>query len=149
MGMTAIKMKRAALKRRHLRSRRTLEGTPERPRLSVYRSLKHMYAQLIDDVSGKTLMTVSTLTEGVKGDLKSTGAEGRPASGRQGEGSRHRGGLFRPRRPQVPWPGQGGGGCGAKGRLKILVSPAAAGAGPRWGARVGRKSGRRWVASGN
>jgi large subunit ribosomal protein L18 len=73
MGMTAIKMKRAALKRRHLRSRRTLEGTPERPRLSVYRSLKHMYAQLIDDVSGKTLMTVSTLTEGVKGDLKSTG----------------------------------------------------------------------------
>ena len=73
MGMTAIKMKRAALKRRHLRSRRTLEGTPERPRLSVYRSLKHMYAQLIDDIAGKTLVTVSTLTEGVKSDLKSTG----------------------------------------------------------------------------
>jgi large subunit ribosomal protein L18 len=73
MGMTAIKMKRAALKRRHLRSRRALEGTPERPRLSVYRSLKHMYAQLIDDIAGKTLVTVSTLTEGVKGDLKTAG----------------------------------------------------------------------------
>jgi large subunit ribosomal protein L18 len=73
MGMTAIKMKRAALERRHLRSRRRLEGTPERPRLSVYRSLKHMYAQLVDDVAGKTLVSVSTLLEPVKGDLKSTG----------------------------------------------------------------------------
>ena len=73
MGMTAIKMKRAALERRHLRSRRKLEGTPERPRLSVYRSLKHMYAQLVDDVAGKTLVSVSTLLEPVKGDLKSTG----------------------------------------------------------------------------
>jgi len=73
MGMTAIKMKRAALQRRHLRSRRKFEGTPERPRLSVYRSLKHMYAQLVDDVAGKTLMSVSTLLEPVKGDLKSTG----------------------------------------------------------------------------
>jgi large subunit ribosomal protein L18 len=73
MGMTAIKMKRAALERRHLRGRRRLEGTPERPRLSVYRSLKHMYAQLVDDVAGKTLISVSTLLEPVKGDLKSTG----------------------------------------------------------------------------
>jgi len=73
MGMTAIKMKRAALARRHLRSRRHLEGTPERPRLSVYRSLRHMYAQIIDDVSGKTLLTVSTLAEDVSSDLKSTG----------------------------------------------------------------------------
>jgi large subunit ribosomal protein L18 len=73
MGMTAIKMKRAALARRHLRSRRTLEGTPERPRLSVYRSLKHIYAQIIDDVSGKTLLSLSSLSKDVKGDLKSTG----------------------------------------------------------------------------
>ncbi|MCX5656255.1 MAG: 50S ribosomal protein L18 [Planctomycetota bacterium] len=71
--MTAIKMKRAALARRHLRSRRTLEGTPERPRLSVYRSLKHIYAQIIDDVSGKTLLSLSSLSKDVKGDLKSTG----------------------------------------------------------------------------
>ena len=73
MGMTATKMKREALQRRHLRSRRKLEGTPDRPRLSVYRSLKHMYAQLVDDVAGKTLLSVSTLLEPVKGDLKSTG----------------------------------------------------------------------------
>jgi large subunit ribosomal protein L18 len=73
MGMAAIKMKRAALARRHLRSRRTLEGTPGRPRLSVYRSLKHIYAQIIDDVSGKTLLALSSLSKDVKGDLKSTG----------------------------------------------------------------------------
>jgi large subunit ribosomal protein L18 len=71
--MTAIKEKRAGLARRHLRSRKRLEGTPDRPRLSVYRSGKHMYAQIIDDVSGRTLASASTLLEPVKGALKSTG----------------------------------------------------------------------------
>jgi large subunit ribosomal protein L18 len=45
--------------RRHLRVRKTVAGSPERPRLVVFRSLKHIYAQLVDDVSGKTLLTVS------------------------------------------------------------------------------------------
>ena len=45
--------------RRHLRVRKTLSGTSERPRLVVFRSLKHIYAQLVDDVSRRTLMTVS------------------------------------------------------------------------------------------
>ncbi|MBM4017715.1 MAG: 50S ribosomal protein L18 [Planctomycetes bacterium] len=72
--MMGIKVKRAALKRRHMRSRRRLEGTPERPRLSVYRSLKHMYAQVIDDVSGRTLAAASTRSEPLKGTLKSAGA---------------------------------------------------------------------------
>ena len=45
--------------RRHLRVRKKVTGSPERPRLVVFRSLKHIYAQLVDDVSGKTLLTVS------------------------------------------------------------------------------------------
>ena len=45
--------------RRHLRVRKKVGGTTERPRLVVYRSLKHIYAQLVDDVLNRTLMTVS------------------------------------------------------------------------------------------
>jgi large subunit ribosomal protein L18 len=54
--------------RRHLRVRKKVTGTPERPRLVVFRSLKHIYAQLVDDVAARTLMTVSDhkVTEGKK-----------------------------------------------------------------------------------
>jgi len=45
--------------RRHLRVRKKVTGTEERPRLVVFRSLKHIYAQLVDDVANRTLMTVS------------------------------------------------------------------------------------------
>lgn len=45
--------------RRHLRVRKKVTGTAERPRLVVFRSLKHIYAQLVDDVAHKTLMTVT------------------------------------------------------------------------------------------
>jgi large subunit ribosomal protein L18 len=45
--------------RRHLRVRKKVTGTGERPRLVVFRSLKHIYAQLVDDVTNRTLMTVS------------------------------------------------------------------------------------------
>ena len=47
--------------KRHLRIRKKVKGTAERPRLSVFRSSKHMYAQLIDDVAGATLVSASTL----------------------------------------------------------------------------------------
>lgn len=47
--------------KRHLRIRKKVKGTSERPRLSVFRSSKHMYAQLIDDVNGVTLASASTL----------------------------------------------------------------------------------------
>ena len=47
--------------RRHKRIRKKVSGTAERPRLCVYRSLKHIYAQLIDDEKGHTLLTVSSL----------------------------------------------------------------------------------------
>lgn len=51
----------ASRKRRHARVRTKLHGTAERPRLNVYRSNKHIYAQLIDDVNGVTLASASTL----------------------------------------------------------------------------------------
>jgi large subunit ribosomal protein L18 len=51
--------------RRHLRVRQRVAGTPERPRLVVYRSLKHIYAQLVDDTRGVALMGVSDNSEGI------------------------------------------------------------------------------------
>jgi len=47
--------------RRHKRVRRKIVGTKKRPRLSVYRSLKHIYAQLVDDEAGRTLVAASTI----------------------------------------------------------------------------------------
>lgn len=52
--------------RRHLRVRRKISGTPECPRLCVYRSNANIYAQIIDDVAGKTLVSASTLDKEVK-----------------------------------------------------------------------------------
>ncbi len=52
--------------KRRVRIRKKVVGTAERPRLSVYRSLKHVYAQLIDDTKGVSIGTVSTLSESVK-----------------------------------------------------------------------------------
>jgi large subunit ribosomal protein L18 len=52
---------RKARLRRHRRVRQKLSGTPERPRLNVYRSLNNLYAQVIDDVAGHTLASASTI----------------------------------------------------------------------------------------
>jgi large subunit ribosomal protein L18 len=54
--------------RRKLRIRRKISGTPERPRLSVFRSAKHIYAQCVDDVGGQTVAHASTLSRDVRGD---------------------------------------------------------------------------------
>lgn len=72
----ALRVKRrktpaAARKRRHLRIRQRISGTTERPRLAVFRSLSHIYCQVIDDTAGRTLAAASTL----EGDLR--GAEGK------------------------------------------------------------------------
>jgi large subunit ribosomal protein L18 len=53
--------KREARKRRHIRVRRKIVGNSQRPRLTVYRSLRHIFAQIIDDHSGNTLIAASTL----------------------------------------------------------------------------------------
>lgn len=60
--MNRLVKKRKDLKRRHMRVRRKVSGTAERPRLAVFRSLRHIYAQLIDDVKGETLLSVSTMS---------------------------------------------------------------------------------------
>ncbi|KOF57294.1 MULTISPECIES: 50S ribosomal protein L18 [Clostridium] len=53
--------KSEARQKRHLRVRKKISGTPERPRLAVYRSEKNIYAQIIDDVNSNTLVSASTL----------------------------------------------------------------------------------------
>jgi len=55
--------RKASRERRHLRVRKKISGTPERPRLSVYRSEKNIYAQIIDDVNSVTLVSASSLEE--------------------------------------------------------------------------------------
>ncbi len=55
--------------RRHARVRKTVSGTPECPRLSVYRSTKNIYVQFIDDVNGVTIASASTLEKGVKEEI--------------------------------------------------------------------------------
>ncbi len=65
--------KRKRRKRRRLRTRKTLRGSEERPRLAVFRSLKHIYAQVIDDENGRTLVACSTLSADVRKALKNTG----------------------------------------------------------------------------
>jgi large subunit ribosomal protein L18 len=67
------KAKAIRLERRKHHIRKSVFGTPQRPRLSVYRSAKHIYAQLIDDYAGKTLASVATTSDDVRGELK-TGA---------------------------------------------------------------------------
>ena len=55
---------------RHRRVRKKITGSAERPRLCVYRSLKHIYAQMIDDTAGVTLLSASTQSQDVQGKLK-------------------------------------------------------------------------------
>ena len=60
-----IVTRRDARRRIHARIRRKVAGTPERPRLAVFRSLKHIYAQVIDDVAGRTLVAAGSLESGI------------------------------------------------------------------------------------
>lgn len=70
-------------KRRHVRLRTKVQGTGERPRLSVYRSSKHMYAQLVDDTKGHTIAAASTLDPELRSNLeKGSDREAAKAVGR-------------------------------------------------------------------
>ncbi|MBQ3705519.1 MAG: 50S ribosomal protein L18 [Clostridia bacterium] len=61
---------------RHARVRKKISGTPDMPRLSVYRSNKHMQAQIIDDTKGVTLVAASTLDAALKGQLEEVDKKG-------------------------------------------------------------------------
>jgi large subunit ribosomal protein L18 len=67
--MDKAKEKRLARQRRHARVRQRVYGTSERPRLSVFRSLNHIHAQVIDDTQGRTLVAASTLDAEIKAQL--------------------------------------------------------------------------------
>ncbi len=70
-------LKEERRKRKHLRVRKKVFGTKECPRLSVFRSLKHIYAQLIDDKEGKVILAISSLSpEFRKENFKGSNAEG-------------------------------------------------------------------------
>ena len=72
---------RAARQRRHVRVRRKIAGTAERPRLAVFRSNQHIYAQVIDDEAGNTLLAASDLEE----SLRSSGGTKTETAARVGE----------------------------------------------------------------
>ena len=68
---------RQARERRHVRVRLKVNGTGARPRLCVFRSLNHIYAQVIDDSQGNTLVSASTLDAEIKDDTKGKSKSGR------------------------------------------------------------------------
>jgi large subunit ribosomal protein L18 len=61
-----------AREKRHYRQRRHLSGTPDRPRLAVFRSNKHIYAQIIDDAAGHTLAAASTMEKAIAANMEKT-----------------------------------------------------------------------------
>jgi large subunit ribosomal protein L18 len=70
--MTTERLKKAALRRKH-HVRKKVFGTAERPRLSVFRSNRYIYAQLIDDTAGATLVAASTVTKAMRDQMNHAG----------------------------------------------------------------------------
>ncbi len=106
--------------RRHRRVRKHVIGTPERPRLTVFRSNKHIAAQIIDDVAGRTLVSASTLESGQRaaatGNIAAATRD-RQADRDEGEVRGSYQGRVRPGR--VPVPRQGRGACRGRTRSRI------------------------------
>ncbi len=67
-----IKIQRRRFKRAHLRVRKRIQGTPERPRLSVYKSLRYVYAQVIDDQNGRTLAQANSRESSLRAGVESS-----------------------------------------------------------------------------
>ena len=81
--MNKIPDRRATRLRRHSRLRGHIEGTPTRPRLAIFRSVHHVYAQVIDDASGRTLAAASSTDQELRKSLKSSSsADGAAAVGK-------------------------------------------------------------------
>ena len=75
--------KKEMRKRRHARSRFYLSGTTQKPRLAVFRSLKHIYAQVIDDSTGETVVMASSLDKEVRSTVKGGNKTGAKAIGQR------------------------------------------------------------------
>ena len=103
--MTALISRGAARQKRHARLRLRVAGDAARPRLAVFRSLNHIYAQVIDDSSGRTLAAASSLEpdlRSAKGTKSAEARRRRAARRRAGARGRRRPGRLRPRRVPVP-----------------------------------------------
>ena len=72
--MSQVQERRLSRLRRHLRIKKKLYGMPEKPRLSVYRSLNHLFVQFVDDLNQKTLISFSTQDKEFRKKVKSTGS---------------------------------------------------------------------------
>ncbi len=77
--MDKAKAKRVARQQRHEKKKKKVQGTPERPRVSVFRSARHIYAQIIDDSRGHTLVSASTLEAEVQAALEGKDKSGQAA----------------------------------------------------------------------
>ena len=80
-----IKTKDDRRRRIQVRQRKRIAGSKERPRLSVFRSVTHIYAQVIDDISGQTLVSASSVDVGLKGAFPTGVRGGRMYSGRHSD----------------------------------------------------------------
>ena len=110
----------------HDRIRKKMQGTAERPRLNVYRSLNHIYVQVIDDLHGKTLVSAST-AEGKKEDRRTGGNVASAKAGgqddcraRQSQGRDQ--GRIRPGRLHLSRAREGFGRRGARSGIEVLTS---------------------------
>ena len=70
--MVSKKSRQEVRVKKHMKTRNRFSGTAERPRLAVFRSNNHMYAQIIDDIAGTTLVAASTVEKEVKAELEKT-----------------------------------------------------------------------------
>ena len=116
--------KRNAIRQRiHARIRAKLSGTAERPRLNVYRSLNHIYAQVIDDQKGETLVSASSLQLKLKtGGNVAAAKEIGKAVAESGSRKGHQEGGLRSRRLPLSRPHQGPGRSGPRSRPGVLKS---------------------------
>jgi len=90
--------------KKHARLRNRFAGTAERPRLAVFRSNNHMYAQIIDDTVGNTLVAASTAEKEVKAELEHTDTvEAAAYVGQEGAGEGHQHRCLRQRRICLSW----------------------------------------------
>jgi hypothetical protein len=123
-----IKTKNDRRVRIQLRQRKRISGSKERPRLSVFRSVTHIYAQVIDDSTGQTLVSASTVDAALKGKL-AKGVNGRQSQGRGSDRHRHRRALdrkghqarrVRPQRVPLSRAHPRRGRCGPQSRAGVL-----------------------------
>ena len=123
-----IRTKKDRRERIRLRQRKRIHGTAERPRLAVFRSVAHIYAQVIDDMAGRTVASAASTEPALKtvfsGTVRGGNLRGRrgdrPGHRRAAEGKGHHPRRVRPRRQSVSRPRAGGGRRGPQSRAGVL-----------------------------